>query len=128
MPKLRVGIVALYPWDRRKGEKKKHNKTKQKTKNQKKERKEKKHKSSSFQNRPFPVTPSLCFKARLRAKPLIWKGFFILMQKNLTRKVLHLASFWKWDFLELGNVLFNSKLHSRILRKRLQCKHNRSEK
>ena len=50
------------------------------------------------------------------------------MQKNLTRKVLHLASFWKWDFLELGNVLFNSKLHSRILRKRLQRKRNRSDK
>ena len=122
MPKLRVGIVALYPWDRRKGEKK------NKKQNKKKERKEKKHKSSSFQNRPFPVTPKLCFKARLRAKPLIWKRFFILMQKNLTRKVLHLVSFWKWDFLELGNVLFNSKLHSRILRKHLQCKRNRSEK
>ena len=24
-----------------------------------------------------------------------------------TRKVLHLPSFWKWEFLELGNSLFS---------------------
>ena len=52
----------------------------------------------------FWVAPSLCFKARLGAKPLMWKWFFILMQKKtFSRKVLHLASFWKWEFLELGN-------------------------
>ena len=55
----------------------------------------------------FRVVPSLCFKARLSAKPLIWKRFFILMQIKLifTRKVLHQASFWKWKNLELGNGL-----------------------
>ena len=52
---------------------------------------------------PFPVVLSLCFQARLSAKPLIWKWFLILTQIKLifTRKVLHLAcvaSFWKWAF------------------------------
>ena len=30
--------------------------------------------------------------------------FFVLMQIELifTTKVLHLASFWKWEFVELG--------------------------
>ena len=48
----------------------------------------------------FWVAPSLCFKARLSAKPLIWKRFCNLMQLKLifTRKVLHLASFRKWTF------------------------------
>ena len=51
-------------------------------------------------NRPFPGTPGLCFKTRLSAQPLICKWFFILMQIKLifTRKVVHLASFWKWGF------------------------------
>ena len=37
----------------------------------------------------------------------IWKSFFILMQIKLifTRKVVHLASFWKWGFMELGSGL-----------------------
>ena len=53
------------------------------------------------------VASSLCFKARLSAKTLIWKWFFILMQIKLifTRKVSQLASFWKRVFLELGNGL-----------------------
>ena len=52
--------------------------------------------------------PNLCFKAKLSAKPLIWKWSFILMQMKpiIARKVLHLASVWKWEFLELGNCLF----------------------
>ena len=51
----------------------------------------------------FRVAPSLCFKAKLGAKPLIWKWRFILMQIKLifTRKVLHLASFRKWEILAL---------------------------
>ena len=55
----------------------------------------------------FRVPPGLCFKTRLSAQPLIWKWFFILMQIKLlsTRKVVHLASFWKWGFLELGSGL-----------------------
>ena len=46
------------------------------------------------------VNPSLCIKARLSTKPLIWK-FFILMQM----KFMHLASFWKWGFSKLKNGL-----------------------
>ena len=56
----------------------------------------------------FRVPPGLYFKTRVGAQPLIWKSFFILMQIKLifTRKVVHLASFWKWGFLELGSGLF----------------------
>ena len=56
----------------------------------------------------FRVPPGLCIKTRLSAQPLIWKWFFILMQIKLifTRKVVHLASFWKWGLLELGSGLF----------------------
>ena len=55
----------------------------------------------------FWVPSGLCFKTRVSGWPLIWKSFFILMQIKLifTRKVLHLASFWKWRFLERGSGL-----------------------
>ena len=51
----------------------------------------------------------LCIKTRLSAQPLIWKWFLILIQIKLiyTRKVVHLASLWKWGFLELGSGLLN---------------------
>ena len=64
-------------------------------------------KSPAVENRPFPSSKNLAFKARLSAKPLIWKWFLIMTQIKLifTKKVSHLASFWKWDFLELGNGL-----------------------
>ena len=57
----------------------------------------------------FRVPKNQTFKARLSAKPLIWKWFLIMMQMKLIfpTKVSHLASFWKWDFLELGNGLFH---------------------
>ena len=57
--------------------------------------------------RPFPSSPGLCLKTRVGAETLIWKSFFILMQIKLifTRKVVHLATFWKWGFLELGSGL-----------------------
>ena len=52
---------------------------------------------------------SLCFKPRLSAKLFTWNMIFFdsHAQKKLifTRKVLHLAPFWKWEFLELGNGL-----------------------
>ena len=62
----------------------------------------------------FRVPPSLCFKTRVGAQPLIWKSFFILVQIKLifTRKVVHLASFWKWGFLELRSGLL---LHKQTL-------------
>ena len=55
----------------------------------------------------FRVPLGLCIKTRLSAQPLIWKSFFVLMQIKLifTRKLVHLASFWKWGFLELGRGL-----------------------
>ena len=42
----------------------------------------------------------------------MWKWFFILMQTKLifTRKVVHLVSFWKWGFLELGSVLLGANM------------------
>ena len=48
----------------------------------------------------FRVPPGICFKTRVRGQPLIWKSYFILMQIKLifTRKIVHLASFWKWGF------------------------------
>ena len=55
----------------------------------------------------FRVPKSFAFKTRLSAKPLLWKWVLIMMQIKLisTTKVSHLASFWKWNFLELGNGL-----------------------
>ena len=55
----------------------------------------------------FRVALNLCFKASLSANLLIWTAFFILVQIKLifTRKVLHLASSWKREFLELRNGL-----------------------
>ena len=55
-------------------------------------------------NRSFQTTPDLGIKTRLSAQPLIWKWFFILLHIKLifTRKAVHLASFWKRGFLELG--------------------------
>ena len=57
-----------------------------------------------FQIGHFRVSQDLCFKTRVGAQSLIWKSFFILMQIKLifTRKVVHLASLWKWGFLELA--------------------------
>ena len=59
----------------------------------------------------FRVPPGLCFKTRVGPQPCIWKSFFILMQITLifSRKVVHLASFWKWGFLELGSGLLECK-------------------
>ena len=61
--------------------------------------------SVSYRIGHFRVHPGLCIKMRLSARPLIWKWFFIFMQIKLifTRKVVHLASFWKWGFLEFGS-------------------------
>ena len=66
----------------------------------------------------FRVSPGLCLKTRVGAQPLIRKSFFILMQIKLifTRKVVYLASFSKWGFLELGSDLlatcmYNASFH-----------------
>ena len=59
----------------------------------------------------FRVPPGLCFTTRVGPQPCIWKSFFILMQITLifSRKVVHLASFWKWGFLELESCLLECK-------------------
>ena len=50
----------------------------------------------SLEQCPKPLFQSEVPSRRL----MIWKWFFILMQIKLifTRKALHLASFWKWEF------------------------------
>ena len=65
----------------------------------------------------FRVPPGLCMKTRLSAQPLIWKWLFILMQIKLifTRKVVHLASFWRWGF-------WNSEVSHRICSRRIYMK------
>ena len=70
---------------------------------------------------PFPSSPSLCFKTRSSAQPLIWRWFFLLEQLKLmfTRKDAHLASFWKWGFLELGSGLSKRLLCWKRTRKRV---------
>ena len=57
----------------------------------------------------FRVPPGLYIKTS--AQPLIWKWVFILTQIKLisTRKVVHLASFWKWGFLEVGSGLLSAE-------------------
>ena len=59
----------------------------------------------------FRVPPDLFFKTRVGAQPLIWKSFFFLMQIKLilTRKVVHLASFGRRRFLELGSGLLRGR-------------------
>ena len=56
----------------------------------------------------FRVAPSLCFKMRLSAKPLIWKIIFYSHANEShfhEKKILHVASFWQWEFLALRNGL-----------------------
>ena len=67
------------------------------------------------------VVLSLCFKAKLSAKPLTWKWFFIRQKIKLiftTTKVLHLASVWKWEILKLGNglliILIFADIHTHV--------------
>ena len=64
----------------------------------------------------FRVPPSLCIKTGLSSQSLIWKWLFILTQIKLlfTRKVVHLASLWKWGFLELGSGLFGTHFLNEI--------------
>ena len=60
-------------------------------------------------NRPLPWCSKPLFQseARCEAIDVKWSIKYILMQIKLlfTRKVLHLPSFWKWEFLELGIFL-----------------------
>ena len=71
----------------------------------------------SYTTGNFRVPPGLRLKTRLSAQPLIWKWFFILMQIKLisTRKVVHLASFWKRGFLELGSGLLDCGIQCNVV-------------
>ena len=56
----------------------------------------------------FRVPPWPLYQNEVKCSAFdIWKWFFILVQvKHIsTRKVVHLASFWKWGFFELGSGL-----------------------
>ena len=57
----------------------------------------------------FLIVSSLCFKARPSARPLIRKLFFYSHASNIHfhKRDVHLASFWKWEFLELGSGIFS---------------------
>ena len=58
-------------------------------------------------NRPFPSSPRPLYQNEVRCSTFDKEWFFILLQIKLisTRKVVHLALFWKWGFLELGSGL-----------------------
>ena len=80
-----------------------------------------------FANRPFLVwvTPRFCFKVRLNVKPLLWYNLFLNYFMHIKLifiwKVLHIVSFWKWEFLELSLYkwlipeMSSSNLHSSVL-------------
>ena len=55
----------------------------------------------------FRVPPGLCFKNEGRCSAFDMEIIFITVQIKLifTKKVVHLASFWKWEFLELRSGL-----------------------
>ena len=57
------------------------------------------------------------FKTSVGAQHLIRKSFFLFMQIKLifTKKVVHLASFWKWGVLELGSGLLTQLLLIRLI-------------
>ena len=59
--------------------------------------------------RHFLIVSSLCFKARPSARPLIRKLIFYSHASNIHfhKRDVHLASFWKWEFLELGSGIFS---------------------
>ena len=67
----------------------------------------------------FRVSPGLCFKTRVGAKPLIWKSFFILMQIKLifTRKVVHLEPHFEGEGFWSSEVAYwsNFKTQPEIL-------------
>ena len=57
---------------------------------------------------PFLSYPSLCFKLRFFTKLLIWKYCFYPQANEtiITRKILHLPSFWKWGFFTVSPLTF----------------------
>ena len=78
------------------------------------------HMSSCRRNGPFQSCLKPLFQSKVKCKPIDMKTICILMQENLifTTKILHLASFWKWEFLELGKWSID---HSRKYHNTPQC-------
>ena len=65
------------------------------------------HLISASLNRPFPSSPGSLFQKKGKCSAFDMEIIFHSHAKLIfTRKVVHLASFWKWGFLELGNGLF----------------------
>jgi len=56
---------------------------------------------------PFLGCPKPLFPSEVKCEAIDMKMIFTLKQISLifTRKVLHWASFWKWEFVKLGNGL-----------------------
>ena len=62
---------------------------------------------SILKNRLFPSCPKHLFQSEAECDAIALKFFVTLMQIKLifTRRVLHLASFWKWEVWRFGNNL-----------------------
>ena len=62
-----------------------------------------------YLHRPFPSCPEPLFQSEAKCEAIDMKMNFIVKQIKLifTRKVMHLTSFWKWDFLDFGNGLLH---------------------
>ena len=60
-------------------------------------------------NRPFPSSKKSHFQSEAKCEAIDMKMIFNYDANKLifTTKVSHLASFWRWDFLELGNGLLD---------------------
>ena len=60
-------------------------------------------------NRPFPSSPEPLYQNEVKCSAFDMEMIFILMQIKLifTRKIVHLASFWKWRCLELWSGLLS---------------------
>ena len=56
-------------------------------------------------NRPFPRCFKPPFQSEAKCKAIDMKIIFYshTNKTTSTREVFHIASFWKWEFLELGN-------------------------
>ena len=64
----------------------------------------------SLENRPFPSFPGPLYQNEVYCSGFDMKMIFHSHANKLifTRKVVHLASFWKWGFLELRSGLLES--------------------
>ena len=64
-------------------------------------------KSPAVENRPFPSSKKSRFQSEAKCEAIDMKMIFNYdaNKTHFHQKGLALASFWKWDFLELGNGL-----------------------